>query len=76
MASGLFPDLSVVIPSHNRRDRLAETVRALGQQTLEPARYEVIVSLDGATDGSEAMRSPPVRSSFSSMTTSKPIRVS
>jgi GT2 family glycosyltransferase len=55
MASGLFPDLSVVIPSHNRRDRLAETVRALEQQTLEPARYEVIVSLDGATDGSEAM---------------------
>lgn len=44
--------LSVVIPSHQRRKRLTEVLEALAQQSLPSERFEVIVVLDGSTDGS------------------------
>ncbi len=40
-------DLSVLIPTHARPERIAECVRALGDQTLDPSRFEVIVGVDG-----------------------------
>lgn len=46
------PSLSIVIPSHQRRERLSEVLRALAEQTFPRERYEVIVVLDGSTDGS------------------------
>lgn len=46
--------LSVVIPSHNRRDPLLRTLEALRSQTLPADRFEVIVVLDAATDDSAA----------------------
>jgi len=44
-------DLSVIIPTYNRRVSLARTLNALRQQTLERARYEIIVVDDGSSDG-------------------------
>src|SRR5262249_48243700 len=44
-------DASIIITTYNRREALLETLRALGKQTLNPARYEVVVVDDGSTDG-------------------------
>ncbi len=47
---------SVVIPTHHRRDLVVGAVRALVRQDLAAA-FEVIVVVDGSTDGSvEALR--------------------
>ena len=46
------PELSVVIPSYNRRESLFRTLSALSEQSLEAERFEVIVVLDGSCDGS------------------------
>lgn len=46
---------SVVIPTHQRREALRRALRALCEQTAAPAGYEVIVSVDGSSDGSEEM---------------------
>lgn len=43
--------VSVVITTYNRADSLRVTLDALGRQTLSPARYEVLVTDDGSTDG-------------------------
>jgi peptidoglycan/xylan/chitin deacetylase (PgdA/CDA1 family)/glycosyltransferase involved in cell wall biosynthesis len=44
--------LSVVIPTYNRRPVLERTLPALSAQDLPPEEYEVIVVVDGSTDGS------------------------
>jgi glycosyltransferase involved in cell wall biosynthesis len=46
------PRLSVAIASYNRRKRLAKVLTSLAEQTYPPDRYEVVVVLDGSTDGS------------------------
>ena len=46
------PEISVVIPSHNRREQLIASLRAFELQTIVPDRFEVIISLDAVTDGS------------------------
>ncbi len=46
-------DLSVIIPSHQRAEKLFACLDALAHQTLEPDRYEVLVGLDGADEVSE-----------------------
>lgn len=46
---------SVVIPTHNRKDRLLRTLKAIQHQTH--ADLEIIVSIDGSTDGThEALK--------------------
>ncbi len=45
------PVLSVVIPTHNRRDTLMATLRALGAQRDLAGRFEVIVVDDESSDG-------------------------
>jgi len=45
------PDISVVIATHNRRALLERTLPTVVDQDLSPERYEVIVILDGCTDG-------------------------
>jgi glycosyltransferase involved in cell wall biosynthesis len=52
---GRAPFLSVVVPTYNRRDSLRSCLDGLARQTFDPARFEVVVVSDGATDGSEAM---------------------
>ncbi len=48
-------DISVVIPTHNRRDLLREMLEALACQTFPAPRFEVIVVADGVTDGTQEM---------------------
>jgi GT2 family glycosyltransferase len=49
------PAVSVVIPTHQRREALRRALLALSNQTAAAESYEVIVSIDGSSDGSEAM---------------------
>ncbi|OGO35104.1 MAG: hypothetical protein A2W35_11485 [Chloroflexi bacterium RBG_16_57_11] len=44
--------VSVIIPSHNRKAILRQTLDALAKQTYPLEKFEVIVVLDGCTDGS------------------------
>jgi glycosyltransferase involved in cell wall biosynthesis len=46
------PPLSVVIPSHDRRERLVEVLDALARQTYPADRFEAVVVLDACSDGS------------------------
>ena len=43
--------ISVVIPTYNRRESLANTLGALAAQRGVPDAFEVIVSIDGSQDG-------------------------
>jgi glycosyltransferase involved in cell wall biosynthesis len=45
------PELSVVIPSHNRRELLRSCLESFERQTAPTEAFEVIVVLDGSTDG-------------------------
>jgi glycosyltransferase involved in cell wall biosynthesis len=50
-------DLSIVIPTRNRRERLLATLRALDRQRLDGARAEVVVADNGSSDGTaQALR--------------------
>ena len=44
------PAISVIIPTHNRRDSVCRTLAALSRQTIDPAEFEVIVIADGCVD--------------------------
>jgi glycosyltransferase involved in cell wall biosynthesis len=45
--------VSVVIPSHNRRESVLLTLESLARQTLAANTFEVIVALDATIDGSD-----------------------
>lgn len=47
--------ISVVIPTYQRRDSVERTLHSLAYQTLAPEEYEVIVSIDGSIDGTLEM---------------------
>ncbi len=50
-------DLSIVIPTRDRRERLLATLGALDRQQLDGARAEVVVVDNGSSDGTaEALR--------------------
>lgn len=49
------PELSVVIPTYNRRERLRDCLAALERQTADPADFEVVVADDGSPDGTADM---------------------
>ncbi len=55
MVSDSQLDLSVVIATHNRRSLLARCLEGLGEQTLDGARFEVVVADDGSSDGTAEM---------------------
>ncbi len=48
-------EISVIIPTHNRRDSLRRTLAALAHQQYPTDRFEVIVSIDDSTDGTVEM---------------------
>ena len=49
---------SVIIPTHDRRHLVLRLLSALARQRVEPGAFEVIVVVDGASDGTaEALRS-------------------
>lgn len=47
--------VSVVVPTHGRRDLLRRTLDRLAVQTLPSDRFEVIVGVDGSRDGTVEM---------------------
>jgi glycosyltransferase involved in cell wall biosynthesis len=51
----MTPDLSVVVPTFQRRGALRRLLAALSDQTLPPECFEVVVAIDGSTDGTREM---------------------
>ncbi len=49
------PRVSVVVPTHRRRDSLARLLDALARQTLPPGEFEVVVAIDGSEDGTREL---------------------
>lgn len=47
--------MSVVMPTHQRRDLLEQVIEKLAVQTIAPDSYEIIVVVDGSTDGTMEM---------------------
>ncbi len=45
------PAVSVVVPTYERRASVERLLAALSDQTLAPSAYEVIIVVDGSTDG-------------------------
>ena len=46
--------VSIVIPTHDRRDAVVRAVRALGNQRYPPEAIDVVVVADGCSDGTAA----------------------
>jgi len=47
--------VSIIIPTHNRKDSLKESLSSLSCLDYQKNKYEVIVIDDGSTDGTEEM---------------------
>jgi glycosyltransferase involved in cell wall biosynthesis len=47
------PQVSVIIPTYNRLERLQMALEAFNHQTVDPSRFEVVVVSDGSTDGTD-----------------------
>jgi glycosyltransferase involved in cell wall biosynthesis len=59
-----MPELSVIIATFNRAERLRRCLEALGDQSLAHSHFEVVVVVDGAKDTTMAMLAslgPPFR---------------
>ena len=49
--------VSVIIPTHDRREKLLRLLESIGQSDLDPDQWEVIVVCDNCTDGTpEALK--------------------
>lgn len=48
------PQISVVVATYNRRQLLLRSLQTVFAQDIAPERYEVIVVVDGSTDGTTA----------------------
>jgi glycosyltransferase involved in cell wall biosynthesis len=61
-ASDGTPSITVVIPTFQRKTLVRRAVESLDHQTIPPAAYEVVVVVDGSTDGSaDALRALETR---------------
>jgi GT2 family glycosyltransferase len=49
------PAVSVIIPTHERREPLRRALDSLREQSAGPGSYEVVVSVDASTDGTREM---------------------
>jgi GT2 family glycosyltransferase len=45
------PELTVVVPTFQRRESVSRLLGALERQTLPPSRFEAVVVIDGSDDG-------------------------
>lgn len=55
-------DLTVVIPTYNRRALLEGTIESLRRQTHPRDRYEIVIVSDGSTDGTDEQYAAPLQS--------------
>jgi GT2 family glycosyltransferase len=62
-----LPSVSVIVPSYNRRERLGRLLGALEMHREAGAAFEVVVAVDGSTDGTIEM--------LSTLRTGFPLRV-
>jgi glycosyltransferase involved in cell wall biosynthesis len=53
----MSPELSVVIPTHNRRELLGACLDSFERQSASTDAFEVVVVVDGSTDGTAKMLS-------------------
>ncbi len=60
-------EISVVIPTHNRKELLEKCLFSLGNQDYDKNGYEIIVVDDGGTDGTEEMMSELIKTSLVSL---------
>jgi GT2 family glycosyltransferase len=67
VSSSALPSVSVIVPSYNRRDRLARLLGELERHRETGAAFEVVVAVDGSTDGTIEM--------LSALRTGFPLRV-
>lgn len=58
--SAVAIDLTVVIPTYNRREMLREAVKSLRAQSHPRDRYEIVIVSDGCTDGTDEEHATPV----------------
>jgi GT2 family glycosyltransferase len=49
--NSIHPEITVAVPTRNRRDQLSNLLLALERQTLDPSRFEIVVVDDGSRDG-------------------------
>jgi GT2 family glycosyltransferase len=49
------PSVSVIVPTHQRRETLRHTLESLRAQTADPESFEVVVATDACDDGSAEM---------------------
>jgi glycosyltransferase involved in cell wall biosynthesis len=49
------PELSIIIPTHNRRELLGRVLNSLANQSYPPDRFEVLVIADACEDDTESM---------------------
>ncbi|HKW60260.1 MAG TPA: glycosyltransferase family 2 protein [Candidatus Dormibacteraeota bacterium] len=47
--------VTIAIPTHQRRESLAQVLRGLARQTCAPGFFSVVVVCDGCSDGTQAM---------------------
>ena len=57
MGGGAQPQLlvSVILPTYNREKLLREAIESVWDQTLDPALYEIVISDNCSSDGTEQM---------------------
>ena len=55
-------DLTIVVPTHNRRDLLRDGVASLRRQSFPVDRYEIVAVSDGSTDGTDEEYATPLAS--------------
>jgi GT2 family glycosyltransferase len=49
------PTVSVIVPTHQRREALRSALESLARQSADHGSYEVVVSVDASTDGTVEM---------------------
>ena len=49
------PDISVIVPTYNRKEQLRRTILAYQQQTISPDKFELVVIDDGSSDGTDQL---------------------
>jgi len=54
MPAQVTPEISIIIPTYNRKASLLHTLESLSQQTFSADRFEVVVVDDGSSDGTGA----------------------